>query len=412
MTTSYWNNVEPWPVTELDRAYGYDAAYAISNASGNILIGVASGGAGCWAKGAGAVGKGVGVGIKVMDIGGNVVGAAKNSYDIYENGPSVANVVGVAGNGLGLAGNINMKCFTEGTQVVVGAEYDENGVFVQYVTVNIEDVKVGDLVYSYNTLTGETELRAVQSILHRNSDHLRYIEVVDEFGVAQTFETTDAHPFWVVDADTNGRYVIPEYVEEYDPVTGQTIILFHENTVGNGFGGYICAGDLRVGDVCVGPNGELVTVVSTRRDAFPDGIAVYNFEVDGAHNYYVIANAEAFYNGASPVLVHNAVGEKCGPDFTHFPDDKRGKKQLSEVLGVDVDDLHDVKATLKAKAKANAKDCPELAKKNKLIGDNPDILVNTTTGELGFQMPRTRAQELGFKHPPNVQIGVNISDLN
>ena len=41
-------------------------------------------------------------------------------------------------------------CFTEGTQIVVGTEYDDDGVFVQYVTVNIEDIKVGDLVYSYD----------------------------------------------------------------------------------------------------------------------------------------------------------------------------------------------------------------------------------------------------------------------
>ena len=43
------------------------------------------------------------------------------------------------------------NCFTAGTQIVVGMEYDADGNFVSYVTVNIEDVKVGDLVYSYDT---------------------------------------------------------------------------------------------------------------------------------------------------------------------------------------------------------------------------------------------------------------------
>ena len=46
------------------------------------------------------------------------------------------------------AWNVGTFCFAEGTQVVVGMEYDPDGVFVQYVTVNIEDIKVGDLVYS------------------------------------------------------------------------------------------------------------------------------------------------------------------------------------------------------------------------------------------------------------------------
>ena len=77
-TIGIWDKVEPWPVTELDRAYGYDAAFAISNASGNILVGGASGGAGCWAKGAGTAGKVVGYGVKAMDIGGNIVGGGKS----------------------------------------------------------------------------------------------------------------------------------------------------------------------------------------------------------------------------------------------------------------------------------------------------------------------------------------------
>ena len=112
MTIGFVDKVEPWPVNELDRAYGYDAAFAISNASGNILVGVASGGAGCWAKGAGTTGKIVGYGIKGMDIGGNVVGAGKNVYDIYDNGPNIGNVIGLGGNVGGLAGNLKTRNVT------------------------------------------------------------------------------------------------------------------------------------------------------------------------------------------------------------------------------------------------------------------------------------------------------------
>jgi len=74
-----WDNVELIPVNDLDRAYGYDAAFAISNASGNILVGVASGGAGCWAaRGTSTLRKGIGYGVKIADLGGNSVGAFKN----------------------------------------------------------------------------------------------------------------------------------------------------------------------------------------------------------------------------------------------------------------------------------------------------------------------------------------------
>ena len=58
-------------------------------------------------------------------------------------------------------------CFTEGTQIVVGMEQieDEHGnLTTVYTTANIEDIQVGDLVYSYDTLTGETELCEVNRL--------------------------------------------------------------------------------------------------------------------------------------------------------------------------------------------------------------------------------------------------------
>ena len=202
----------------------------LANASGNILVGVATGGANCWAQGAGTVGRGVTLGIRVMDIGSNVVGAGKNVHDMYENGPSVANVVGVAGNGLGLAGNIKQACFTEGTQVVVGVEYDDDGNFVQYVTVNIEDIKVGDLVYSYNTLTGETELCEVTDTFVRTSDHINYLTIIDENGHEQIIETTDGHPFWVVTDELDLTRAAQSIINE------NGVTLYHENLEGNANG--------------------------------------------------------------------------------------------------------------------------------------------------------------------------------
>jgi hypothetical protein len=63
---------------------------------------------------------------------------------------------------------------------------------------------------------------------------------------------------------------------------------------------------LRVGDKFIGPSGELAVLVDSQRADYPDGITVYNFSVEDDHNYFVIANYEAFQNGAQPVLVHNA----------------------------------------------------------------------------------------------------------
>jgi hypothetical protein len=61
---------------------------------------------------------------------------------------------------------------------------------------------------------------------------------------------------------------------------------------------------LRIGDVFLGANGELSTLVSTERIEFPEGITVYNFTVDGNHDYFVIAETAEY--GQTCILVHNA----------------------------------------------------------------------------------------------------------
>jgi len=87
--------------------------------------------------------------------------------------------------------NSGGNCFTAGTQIVVGVEFDEHDVFVQYVTKNIEDIKVGDLVYSYDTITGTPELKEVTAVFVREVTHINYLTVEDEFGNVQVLEVTD-----------------------------------------------------------------------------------------------------------------------------------------------------------------------------------------------------------------------------
>ena len=71
-------------------------------------------------------------------------------------------------------------------------------------------------------------------------------------------------------------------------------------------GYWVEAKDLREGDVFLGANGELSTLVAAERVVFPDGIKVYNFTVDGNHNYFVIAKCDEY--GQTSILVHNAGG--------------------------------------------------------------------------------------------------------
>jgi hypothetical protein len=52
---------------------------------------------------------------------------------------------------------------------VVGEVYDEELCTTTYVTSNIEDIKVGDYVLSYNTETGEVSLKEVTDTFVRIS---------------------------------------------------------------------------------------------------------------------------------------------------------------------------------------------------------------------------------------------------
>ena len=233
-----------------------------------------------------------------MEAAGSALDVAEAGADMYLNGVTVENAFQMAGGVGGFAGSRTASCFTEGTQIVVGAEYDENDVFVQYVTVNIEDIKVGDWVYSYDTLTGTVEQKEVTAVFVRESDHINYLTILDEQGREQVIETTDSHPFWVVtdnpDLSRSARSVVDE----------NGMILSHENLEPGLNGFWVEAKDLQVGDVVLGANGELSTLVAAERVVFPDGIKVYNFTVDGNHNYFVIAKCDEF--GQTCVLVHNA----------------------------------------------------------------------------------------------------------
>jgi hypothetical protein len=169
----------------------------------------------------------------------------------------------------------------------------------KYVTKNIEDIQEGDEVFAYDVQTGKVTKRKVTETFERSSNHLRYLTVRNQ-NETQVFETTDSHPFWVVtntpDLSRAARDVVVE----------NGAVLNHENLAITKNGFYVEAKDLKVGDTFIGANGEPSTLEATERNEYPDGVSVYNFTVEDNHNYFVIANFEAFQNGSTPVLVHNA----------------------------------------------------------------------------------------------------------
>ena len=154
---------------------------------------------------------------------------------------------------------------------------------------------------------------------------------------------------------------LEHYHYEFDEITGELlsvsqvkaarevvdengVILYHENLdVGlNGF--WVEAKDLRVGDVFLGANGELSTLVNAVRVEQEGGIAVFNFTVEGNHNYFILAKEYEY--GQSCVLVHNAcmhdhhiVMKKVPKNWK--PENQKALQQSHDLLrqhGIDVRD--------------------------------------------------------------------------
>lgn len=119
----------------------------------------------------------------------------------------------------------------------------------------IEDLKSGDIVWTWNEETGDISLKSVKRVFINESDELIHLTINGDEIV-----TTPNYPFYVA----------------------------HK--------GWYAAVDLRAGDVLVLVNGEYVTLEKTQHEILEASITVYNFEVEGYHTYFV---------GTDGVLVHN-----------------------------------------------------------------------------------------------------------
>lgn len=130
--------------------------------------------------------------------------------------------------------NDGCNCFTLGTKVLT-----EDG------EKSIEEVEIGDKVLSRDEETGEQSYKEVEWLFEKEVEEIYEIHVGGE-----VIQTTDEHPFWVVE----------------------------EN-------GWVMAQDLLVGDHFIDVNGNLIEI---ERIVKKKEIAkVYNFKVADNHNYYV-----------------------------------------------------------------------------------------------------------------------------
>ena len=151
-----------------------------------------------------------------------------------------------------VTGGLTSKaCFVAGTTVLAAAGH-----------VAIENIEAGDYVWAWDEETGEVGLKQVVETYVNESSELIHVFVNGEEII-----TTPTHPF-------------------YSPVKGWTE-----------------AAKLRAGDILVLVNGEYVVVEKVQHEILEAPVAVYNFQVDNYHTYFV---------SNIGVLVHN----KCTRNTT------------------------------------------------------------------------------------------------
>ena len=135
-------------------------------------------------------------------------------------------------------------CFVAGTQVQT-----VNGL------VNIEDIKLGDMVYSIDLTTGAKVVSPVTWVQGTRYTDATYTIYVGSEKIVTTYE----HPFYVIGKE------------------------------------WVAAEDLVVGDVIKTVDGQ-VTITNIVYTQLDTPMQVYNFTVDGTHNYLI---------SESGLLVHN-----------------------------------------------------------------------------------------------------------
>ena len=171
-------------------------------------------------------------------------------------------------------GFASSQCFVAGTLVLTSEGSKA-----------IEEIKAGDLVYSTNPETGESEYKEVARVFRRESDIIIHVFVNGE-----EIETTPNHPFWV------------------------------ENQ-------WVLAKDLREGDVLTLADGTTATITRTYGEQLDEPVIVYNFEVQDFHTYYVTNTG---------VLVHNYT---CGSSDVYIPKDEDGNPIPLEKQRVQGEDI-------------------------------------------------------------------------
>ena len=172
-------------------------------------------------------------------------------------------------------------CFEAGTPVATAAG-----------SVAIENVAVGDQIWSYDYVTGTKSLKTVTGTSVRQTNELLQLTIGDE-----TIVTTPEHPFYAVNSSR--------------------------------FSGYTAAGLLSQGDCILTADGSSIVVENIASINVDKPIAVYNLTVAVNHSYYVSIDNILVHNGGCQGNLYREAGK--GHTGRFEPKDLTEKLVLDEV---------------------------------------------------------------------------------
>jgi hypothetical protein len=175
----------------------------------------------------------------------------KENADVFLKAAKDGDVGGMLVSGLNIAMDIITifaACFDGDTPVATETGFKR-----------IDEIQVGDMVWSYNVETREKSLKEVKQVFVKESDELLHLETTEG-----EIDATTNHPFYV---------------------TGK---------------GWVAAGDLVIGDEVHTLDGDTSTVMCLKFEKLDKPIPVYKLEVADFHSYFV----------GDGVLVHNKCSEQ------------------------------------------------------------------------------------------------------
>ena len=141
-------------------------------------------------------------------------------------------------------------CFVKGTKVKTETGFK-----------NIEDIKIGDKVYSYNLNNNSLELKKVLNTIKSNT--------IDTYKVTiggKTVEMSPKHQLYIIDK------------------------------------GWVRAYNLNVNDKLLDVNGKQITISKIEYKKYDSPIDTYNLTIEGNNNYFVTDIQVLVHNAPSPTL--------------------------------------------------------------------------------------------------------------